>query len=79
MHGKPRILSLSPTRLKNSIKGEHSCKILYVKRICLQFLFSSVHNMYVKIEYTQNFNSHYLLNTGANIYKFYVVFFKISV
>ena len=29
MLGKPRILSLSPTRLINSIKHEHSCKILY--------------------------------------------------
>ena len=28
--GKPRILSLSPTSLINSIKHEHSCKILYV-------------------------------------------------
>ena len=31
MLGKPRILSLFfPTRLINSIKHEHSCKILYV-------------------------------------------------
>ena len=29
MLGKPRILSFSPTRLINSIKHEHSCKILY--------------------------------------------------
>ena len=32
MLGKPRILSLLPTRLINSIKHEHSCKILYIKR-----------------------------------------------
>ena len=31
MLGKPRILSLSPTRLINSIKHDHSCKILYIK------------------------------------------------
>ena len=30
MLGKPRILSLFPTRLINSIKHEHSCKILYI-------------------------------------------------
>ena len=30
MLGKPPILSLFPTRLINSIKHEHSCKILYV-------------------------------------------------
>ena len=30
MLGKPRILSLSPIRLINSIKHEHSCKILYI-------------------------------------------------
>ena len=29
--GKPRILSLTPTRLINSIKHEHSCKILYAE------------------------------------------------
>ena len=29
MLGKPRILSLSPTRLIDSIKHGHSCKILY--------------------------------------------------
>ena len=29
MLGKPRILSLSSTRLIDSIKHEHSCKILY--------------------------------------------------
>ena len=29
MRGKPRILSLFPTRLINSIKHEHSFKILY--------------------------------------------------
>ena len=29
MLGKPSILSLFPTRLINSIKHEHSCKILY--------------------------------------------------
>ena len=27
---KPHILSLSPTRLMNSIKHEHACRILYV-------------------------------------------------
>ena len=31
MLGKPRILSLFPTHLINSIKHEHSCKILYEK------------------------------------------------
>ena len=30
MLGKPGILSLFPTRLINSIKHEHSCKILYI-------------------------------------------------
>ena len=30
MLSKPRILSLSSTRLINSIKHEHSCKILYI-------------------------------------------------
>ena len=30
MLGKPRILSLFPTRSINSIKHEHSCKILYL-------------------------------------------------
>ena len=30
MLGKPRILSFFPTRLINSIKHEHSCKILYL-------------------------------------------------
>ena len=30
MLGKPRILSLFPTRFINSIKHENSCKILYV-------------------------------------------------
>ena len=30
MLGKPRILPFSPTRLINSIKHEHSCKILYL-------------------------------------------------
>ena len=30
MLGKPHILSLFQTRLINSIKHEHSCKILYV-------------------------------------------------
>ena len=30
MLGKPRILSLSSTRLINSIKHEHSCKIIYL-------------------------------------------------
>ena len=29
MLGKPHILSFFPTRLINSIKHEHSCKILY--------------------------------------------------
>ena len=29
MQGKPHILSFFPTRLINSIKHEHSCKILY--------------------------------------------------
>ena len=33
MRGKPRILSLFPTRLINSIRHEHSCKILYVSYI----------------------------------------------
>ena len=33
MLGKPRILSLSPTRLINSIKHEHSCKILYLLQV----------------------------------------------
>ena len=31
MLGKPRILSFSQTRLINSIKHEHLCKILYLK------------------------------------------------
>ena len=30
MRDKPRILSLSPTRLINSILHEHSCRILYI-------------------------------------------------
>ena len=30
MLGKPRILSLFPNSVINSIKHEHSCKILYV-------------------------------------------------
>ena len=30
MLGRPRILSLSPTRLINSIKHDQSCKILYL-------------------------------------------------
>ena len=30
MLDKPRILSLSLTRLINSIKHEHKCKILYI-------------------------------------------------
>ena len=33
MLGKPRILSFSPTRSINSIKHEHSCKILYLSNI----------------------------------------------
>ena len=35
MLGKPRILSVSPTRLINSIKHEHSCKILYFNDVVL--------------------------------------------
>ena len=35
MLGKPRILSFSPTCLINSIKREHSCKILYIFRLFL--------------------------------------------
>ena len=35
MLDKPRILSLSPTRLINSIKHEHSCKILYLLSLLL--------------------------------------------
>ena len=31
MLGKPRLLSLSLTRLINSIQYEHSCKVLYLK------------------------------------------------
>ena len=31
MLGKPRIYLFFPTRLINSIKHEHSCKILYLK------------------------------------------------
>ena len=35
MLGKPRILSFFPTRLINSIKHEHSCKILYLIKFCM--------------------------------------------
>ena len=36
MLGKPRIVSLFPTRLINSIKHEHSCKILYYLAILVE-------------------------------------------
>ena len=37
MLGKPRILSHPPTCLINSIKYEHSCKILYISTVALIF------------------------------------------
>ena len=37
MLDKPRILFFSPTRLINSIKHEHSCKILYVQLLLSSF------------------------------------------
>ena len=49
MLGKPRILSFSPTRLINSIKHRHSCKILYKykqymksEQGCTYFIFCTV-------------------------------------
>ena len=43
MLGKPRILSLFPTRLINSIKHEHSCKILYLSFQNVMFMHMCIH------------------------------------
>ena len=40
MQGKPRILSLYSTHLINSIKHEHSCKILFIMGSVRQWLTS---------------------------------------
>ena len=63
MIGKPRTLNLSPTRLINSIKHEHSCKILY-------FIdFDNLTQMHTFIESAQNV---FLPSMALGIYhKFY--------
>ena len=49
MHYKPRILSLSLTRFINSIKHEHSFKILYIRNASfLKLLFVSMVSKTVK-------------------------------
>ena len=60
MLGKPRILFFfSPTRLINSIKHEHSCKILYVlPQDCLHFQFQTmdiIHQISNNGYYSSNF------------------------
>ena len=57
MLGKPRILSLFPVSLINSIKHEHSCKILmYMFRICSNHRLQT--NPWHRMEELQNINSH---------------------
>ena len=50
MLGKPRFISFSPTRLINSIKHEHSCKILYlypVQSVMYQWIILSALVQYI--------------------------------
>ena len=49
MLGKPRILSLSPTRLINSIKHEYSCKILYIQP--LDRTTAAMHMFHISVQF----------------------------
>ena len=76
MLGKPRILSLFPTRLINSIKHEHSCKILYLFNF---LIILDIHLGHIAVLANQVYRNHqdslqtsyhrlYHLNIGHMVY-----------
>ena len=50
MLDKPRYLSISPTRLINSMKHEHSCKILFFYSCQLDL--ESIVKVHLDLDYT---------------------------